>query len=202
EDLGRRVDLADVDQPARTELEFQEALAIGAQRDLVVDAEGHVAEMRGRNVLAADRLEIEDVDRLLGRFDELFGAHGRPHQGIGELAPGRKPFAGEGVEPSGGEQRTSGQELQEFAPAGGVSSERRHGEPSLKSNGPTRSNSFGWRRRGARSIPLACVLRFYLSHRTNLRFLASSGTFSGTRRGAPWRRRPRRRAHAHTSTWS
>src|SRR6516164_1284639 len=61
EDLGRHVDLADVNQPARAELEFQEALAIGAQRDLVVDARGHVAEMRGRHVLAADRLEIEDV---------------------------------------------------------------------------------------------------------------------------------------------
>jgi hypothetical protein len=108
EDLGRHVDLADVDQPARTELEFQEAFAVGAQRDLVVDARGHVAEMRGRNVLAADRFEIEDVDRLLGRLDELVGAHGRPHQRIGKLAAGRKPFAGKGVKPSGGEQRTSG----------------------------------------------------------------------------------------------
>src|SRR5262249_20228161 len=178
-----------------------EALAIGTQRDLVVDARGHVAEMRGRDVLAADRLEIEDVDRLLGRFDKVVRAHGRPHQRIGKLAAGRKPFAGKGVKSSGGEQRTSGQELQELAPAGGVIGERRHGEPSLKSDGRA-TNSFGWRRRAARSILLVCALRFHLSDRTNLRFLASSGTFSGTRRGAPWRRRPRRRAHAHTSTWS
>src|SRR5262245_29669834 len=135
EDLGRHVDLADVDQPARPELEFQEAFAISAQRDLVVDAGGHVAEMRGRNVIAADRLEIEDVDRLLGRLDEVVGAHGRPHQRIGKLGPGRKPFAGEGFKPSGGKQRTSGQELKELAPAGGVIGERRHGEPSLKSDG-------------------------------------------------------------------
>src|SRR5262245_17700854 len=102
--------------------------------------------MRGRNVLAADRLEIEDVDRLLGRLDEVVRAHGRPHQRIGKPAAGRKPFAGKGVEPSSGEQRTSGQELQEFAPAGGVISERRHGEPSLKSTGraiPTLSAGVG-----------------------------------------------------------
>src|SRR5262249_58883077 len=112
----------------------------------VVDARGHVAEMRGRHVLAADRLEIEDVDRLLGRLDEVVRAHGRPHQRIGKPAAGRKPFAGKGVEPSSGEQRTSGQELQEFAPAGGVISERRHGEPSLKSTGraiPTLSAGVG-----------------------------------------------------------
>jgi len=97
ENLGRRVDLADVDQPARTELEFQEALAVGAQRDLVVDTRGHVAKMRGRNVLAADRLEIEDVDRLLGRLDELVGAHGRPHQRIGKLGAGHESFAGKSI---------------------------------------------------------------------------------------------------------
>src|SRR5262249_17911074 len=75
EDLGRHVDLADVDQPARTELEFQKALAIGAQRDLVVDAGGHVAEMRGRNVLAADRLQIGDVDAHLGQLAQVIVAH-------------------------------------------------------------------------------------------------------------------------------
>src|SRR5262249_61279710 len=117
--------------------------SIGAQRDLVVDARGHVAEMRGRNVLAADRLEIEDVDRLLGRFDKVVRAHGRPHQRIGKLAAGRKPFAGEGVKSSGGKQRTPGQELQKLAPAGGVSGERRHGEPSLKSHGPRPTLSAG-----------------------------------------------------------
>ena len=65
EDFGAHVDLADVDQPARPQLKLEEALAIGAQRDLVVDAGRHVAEMRRRNVVAADRLEIEHVDRLL-----------------------------------------------------------------------------------------------------------------------------------------
>jgi hypothetical protein len=136
ENVGRHVDLADVDEPARTQLELEEALAVGAQRDFVVDTRGHVAEMRGRDVLAADRLEIEDVDRLLGRLDGLVRAHRRPHQRIGELGPRREAFAGEGFEPAGGEQRTSGQELQELAPAGGAVGKRRHGEPSLKSDGP------------------------------------------------------------------
>src|SRR5262249_55346795 len=102
--------------------------------------------MRGRNVVAADRLEIEDVDRLLRRLDELIRTHGRPHQRIGKLAAGRKPFAGEGFKPSGGEQRTSGQKLQELAPAGGLIGERRHGEPSLKkrrARDPTLSAGIG-----------------------------------------------------------
>ena len=120
ENFDRHVDLADVDQPPRAQLKLQEALAIGAQRDLVIDAGRHVAEMRGRNVAAADRLEIKDVDRFLGRLDELGGAHRRPHQRVGKLGPGRRPFAGEGFEPAGGEQRTSGQELQELATAGGL----------------------------------------------------------------------------------
>ncbi len=82
---------------------FRKPFAIGAQRDLVVDARGHVAEMRGRHVLAADRLEIEHVDRVLGRLDELVRAHRRPHQRIGQLAPGDQSFAGEGEEPAGGQ---------------------------------------------------------------------------------------------------
>jgi len=81
---------------------------------------GHVAEMRGRNVVAADRLEIEDVDRFLGRLDEVVGAHGRPHQRIGKLGAGHKPFAGKSVQCARTPQRTCGQELQELAPAGGV----------------------------------------------------------------------------------
>jgi hypothetical protein len=42
----------------------------------------------------------------------------------------------DGALPTRGEQRTSGQELQEFAPAGGAIGKRRHCEPSLKSDGP------------------------------------------------------------------
>src|SRR5262249_10214141 len=56
-----------------------------------------------------------------------------------------------------------------------------------------RANSFGWRRRGARSILSERALRFYLCHPTNLRFSISSGTFSGTRQRAPLHRQPRHR---------
>src|SRR5262249_47728763 len=94
------------------------------------------AEMRGRNVLPTHRLEVEDVDRLLGRLDELLRAHRRPRQRIGKLAPRHERFAGES--PTRGEQRTPGEELQEFAPAGGVFGKRRHGEPSFERGAPVR----------------------------------------------------------------
>src|SRR5262249_49823088 len=109
--------------------------SIGAHRDLVFDAPGHGAKMHGGNVLAADRLEIEDVDRLLGRLDEVVRAHGRPHQRIVKLAAGRRPFAGERVQCARGPQRTPGQELQELAPASGLIGERRHGEPPSRAMG-------------------------------------------------------------------
>jgi hypothetical protein len=123
EDFGRHVDLADVDQPARAEHEFQEALAIGAQRDLVVDARRHVAEMRGRHAHAHDRLEIEHIDRVLRRLDEFFRTQRRPHDGVGKLVSGNGSLTGEGFKPAGGEQRAAGQELQELAAAGGLNRE-------------------------------------------------------------------------------
>ena len=123
QDLGRHVDLADVDQPPRAELEFQEAFAIGAQRDFVVDAGGHVAEMRGRDSRTHDRLEIEHVDRVLRRLDEILRAQRRPDDGVGKLGPRNRPLAGEGFNPAGGEQRAAGQELQELATAGGLNRE-------------------------------------------------------------------------------
>src|SRR5262249_36657557 len=72
ENFGAHVDFADIDQTARAQLEFQEALAIRAQSYLIVDARGHVAEMRRRHVMAHHRLEVEYVDRLLGALDEVF----------------------------------------------------------------------------------------------------------------------------------
>src|SRR5262249_15001277 len=139
QNIGRHVDLADVDEPTRPQLEFQEPLAIGAKRHLVIDPGGHVAEMRGRNVLPADRLEIEHVDGLLGRFDALVGTHGRPRQWVGKFAPRREFLASKGS--AGGEQRTCGQEFKKLAPAGGMIGERWHGGPSLERlpRGPTLS---------------------------------------------------------------
>ena len=149
QNLGRHVDLADVDEPTRAKLELQEPLAIGAKRDLIVDTRCHVAEMRGRNVLSAHRLEIEHVDRLLWRFDELVGTHGRPRQRVGKFGPRRESFAGKCS--VGAEQRTRSQELKKLAPAGGVIGKRRHGRSSLERL-PALPHSFGWHGRGTRSI--------------------------------------------------
>ena len=96
EDLGAHIDLADVDQTARAQLEFQEAFAVGPQGDFVVHARGHVAEMRRRNVRAADRLEIEHVDRVLGTLDEIFRPERRPHDGVGKFRACGRAFTREG----------------------------------------------------------------------------------------------------------
>jgi hypothetical protein len=71
EDLGAHVDGADIDESSRAQREFPEALAVGAQSRFIVDAGGHVTEMRRRNVVLHDRLEVEDVQRLLGIADQL-----------------------------------------------------------------------------------------------------------------------------------
>ena len=108
---------------ARAQLELQEVLAIAPQRHLVVDARRHVAEMRRRHVRAHDRLEIEHVDRVLGRLDEVLGLERRPYDGVGKLGSGLGPLPGESFEPAGGQQRAPGQELQELATAGGLNVE-------------------------------------------------------------------------------
>src|SRR5207248_2280764 len=93
------------------------ALAIGAQRDLVVDAGRHVAKVRGRNIRAGDRLEIEDIDRLLGALDEVIGIERSPDDRVRELCC--RAFPGEGRKPAAGEQWTAGEKLQKATAAGG-----------------------------------------------------------------------------------
>ena len=117
EELAAHVDLGDVVEAARAQLELQEALAIGTQRDLVVDARGHVAEMRRGHGLARHRLEIEHVDRLGRRFDEVLGSQRRPEDRIGKPRRRRRAVGGERAEAGIGQQRTAGQELQEPAAA-------------------------------------------------------------------------------------
>ena len=114
EDVDAHVDLADVDEPPRPELEFEEALAVGAQGHFVVDAGGHVAEMRRRHVLPAHRLEIEDVDGLLRRLDEVVRLPRPPHQRIGHHRLGQQRF-GQGGRAARSQQRTRGEILQEAA---------------------------------------------------------------------------------------
>src|SRR4030095_10805267 len=70
EDLGARIDLAYVDQAPRPELELDKTFAVRAQGHFVVDPGGHVAEVRGGNVLARHRLPSEDSDPHLSRSGE------------------------------------------------------------------------------------------------------------------------------------
>src|SRR5205085_529163 len=77
----------------------------------------HVAEMRRRNVLARHRLEIEHVDRVLGRGDQVFGAHRRPADWV---------FRRERGESRPGEQRTARHELQKAAAAFSFDIRARH----------------------------------------------------------------------------
>ena len=139
ENLGRHVDLADVDQTSRPQLEFLEAFAIGPQGDVVVDAAGHVAEMRRRNVLRRHRLEVEYVDGFLRRGDQLVERARRPDHGIGQP---RRRLGRHGGEIGRGEQGARGEELQESAAARGLVVDRHWrpslwGEPSPGSGGPS-----------------------------------------------------------------
>ena len=127
ENFGRHVDLADVDQPARAELEFQKALAVGAQRDVVVDAGGHIAEMRRRHVLVHHRFEIEHVERLLGTRNQVVVVARRPDERIGRTL--RNRLRRERRKAAAGEQRACGEKLNEAATAGRPIDDRRHDGP-------------------------------------------------------------------------
>ncbi len=112
EQFHAHVDLADIDQAPRPQLKFLEALAVGAQGDLVVDARSHVAEMRRRQVLVRHELEIEDIDGVARRSDQLLEQPRPPQRGIGQALQ----FLGQCL--AAGEQRARGKELQEAATIG------------------------------------------------------------------------------------
>src|ERR1700761_1206068 len=111
--LHAHVDLRNVIEPARPELEFEKAFAIGTQRHLVVQAGSHVAEMRRRYVLERSRLEIEDVDGFLRGLDRLHARPGPDHR----IRPSRRRFVGKGWQAGCGEQRTCREILQKTAAA-------------------------------------------------------------------------------------
>jgi hypothetical protein len=118
EDLGADIDLADIDEPARAQLEFPEAFAIGAQGYFVIDPRGHVAEMRRRNVLLHDRFEVENVQGLGGVGNQFVRVAWSPVRRIRWPQPLRQRAARE--------QRARGQELQHTAAAGEVDMMWRH----------------------------------------------------------------------------
>src|SRR3984893_1889100 len=127
ENADAHIDLAHVDQPTGPELEFQETFPVRPQRHLVVDTGSHVAEMRRRDVSAAHRLEIEHVDRLPGRLDQLVGAHWRPYQGIRQLRSQGRSIAGPSA--AGHKQGACGEELEKLAAARSFLCKRRHAGP-------------------------------------------------------------------------
>ena len=110
--LDAHIDLADIDEPPRPQLEFLETVTIGAQRHFVVDAGRHVAEMRGRNVLLHHRLEVEDIESLVQFGNHFARVARRPVDRIGPTQPFR--------ESAMREQRTGGEILQQIAAIGGV----------------------------------------------------------------------------------
>ena len=113
ENVGAHVHLRDVIEPARAKLEFQKPLTVGAQRHLVVDAGGHVAEMRRRYVFERGRLEVEHVDRLFRAFDRL-KAPRRPDHRVRKF---QRCVTGVSRQSGRCDQRTCGEILQEPAAA-------------------------------------------------------------------------------------
>ena len=129
ENFRRHVDLADVDQAPRPQLEFQKAFPVSAQRDVVVDTGGHIAEMGRRHVLVHHRLEIEDVERLLRARDQMVVVARRPDERIGRPL---RHFFRQRRKGGAGEQRACGHELDEAAAARDLGGgQRHHGYSSL-----------------------------------------------------------------------
>ena len=121
EDLGAHIDFADIDEPPRPQLEFAETFAIGAQGHFVIDARGHVSEMRRRNILPHDRLEVENVERLRGVGDQFIEVAWCPVRRVRWPQPFRQRVARE--------QRARRQKLQQAAAAGELKVLLRHRGP-------------------------------------------------------------------------
>ena len=71
---------------------FRKPSRLARKREFVIDAGGHVAEMRRGNVLLHDRLEVEDVERLGGIGNQFVEIARRPVHRIRRasvLPPGR-----------------------------------------------------------------------------------------------------------------
>ena len=71
EDPHAHVDVPHIDQAPDPQLKFRKALSVRPHRRVVVDTRGEIAEVRRRQLAAGDRLEVHDVDRLVGRRDQL-----------------------------------------------------------------------------------------------------------------------------------
>src|ERR1700730_2873396 len=70
-DFRRCIDTVDIDEPARPDLKPRESGVIRTKRNVVINSGCHVCPMRRRKLLTRKRLEIENVNGLLGRRQEL-----------------------------------------------------------------------------------------------------------------------------------
>lgn len=71
EQMHACVDLARIDQAAGLDAHFGVVLAVGAQGGVAIDAGRQVAVVRRRQRLAGGGFEIEYVQRILGRVDDV-----------------------------------------------------------------------------------------------------------------------------------
>src|SRR5262250_539648 len=67
----RRVDLPDVDESARPNLDARIAFSICPHRGIIVDSCGEIAKMCRRQGFARCRLEIQHIESLVGRRDHV-----------------------------------------------------------------------------------------------------------------------------------
>ena len=66
EDLGAEIGLGHIDEAARLQADMPERLDIRLQRQVVIDAAGHVAPMRGRKGAPRSLLEVHHLQRVFG----------------------------------------------------------------------------------------------------------------------------------------
>ena len=100
EEIHGHVDVADAHHAAHPQAVIRKSRGIGLQRRVAVDAGREIAEMRRRQFRAREPLEIEHVERLVGRGDEFVrilavGTHrgteprkrGRREHGLDDASP-------------------------------------------------------------------------------------------------------------------
>src|SRR5262245_15411342 len=87
--------MASVDETSRTQLEYEKALANGAEGHLIVDAGDQVAETHWRPVFLRDRLEVANVEGLHGVGDHIALIVRGPGHRIGMLRGGGHVLCGD-----------------------------------------------------------------------------------------------------------
>jgi hypothetical protein len=82
EQLDADINLARIDQAAHPDVDLRKVLVVGPQRRVVIHAGGQIAEMGRGQCLARRRFEVHDVERLVGRGDDVAHRLGRRAQEV------------------------------------------------------------------------------------------------------------------------